>query len=121
MAFRALLLASLFLCCFAADATAGWFQISRYGCLKTSEADVWRDLDKIYSKGKLDNLYRNPCNAFDLEFVKSPHACYAPLTSELDSIIGQQADDGIQSWYQNLPVGQRSRDPLAIPPGNMPR
>lgn len=119
MLVRLLLLASILPSYFASEVSAGWFPISRYGCFKTTEAAVWQDLDKIYSKGKLDNLYRNPCNAFDLEFLNDPSSCHAPLSSdELDSNFDRMTEDGIPSWYQNLPVGQRKRDPLAMPKGN---
>lgn len=96
----------------------GWHQVSRYGTFDARYEDVWEDLNEdVYGAGKLNDLYADPHNLFDLGqgFWACPGCQYVPPDYEVlrQSVTNHTAPYAGSSWYRGLPRGMRTARPLS--------
>lgn len=96
----------------------GWHQANRYGTFDPRHEDVWKDLhEDVYGERKLNDLYKDPCDLFDLGqgLWACPGCRYAPLHYETvrQNVLTPHVPYAGASWYRGIPVGYRKEIPLA--------
>lgn len=96
----------------------GWHQANHYGTFDDSPEDVWKDLtEDVYHDQTLEDLFRDRCDLFQLGrgFWNCRRCYYAPLHYEKvrTTVLTPNTPYAGASWYRGVPVGHRTRIPLA--------